>query len=151
MSMVVPFSVPVIPKAPLGFTFIFYEVIPRESLGLEISYQMVILDIFDLLGALRTEVSRAASTTIPKADPKAKRPLGSSQGEVLSKNGKTLHTNVLMAMSVALVWPSTHPLQIMSVDDSPDGRGSFEPNPLPYTCDFLMEGVLLPSTKGVRP
>nr|POE60761.1 hypothetical protein CFP56_44120 [Quercus suber] len=149
--MAVPFSVPVIPKAPPGFTFIFYEVIPRESLGLEISYQMVISDIFDLLGASRTEVSRAASMTIPKVDPKAKRPLGGSQGEVLSKNGKTLHTNVPMAMSMALVWPLTNPLQIMSVEDSLDGRGSSEPDPPLYTCDFFMEGAPLPSTKGVRP
>lgn len=151
MSMAVPFLVLVIPKAPPGFTFIFYEVIPYESLGLEISYQMVISDIFDLLGAPRIEVSRAAYVTIPKADPKAKRPLGGSQGEVLSKNGKTLHTNVPMAMSVAPDWPLTNPLQIMSVEDSLDGRGSSKPDPLFYTCDFFMEGAPLPSTNGVRP
>ena len=125
--------------------------IPRESLGLEISYQMVISDIFNLLRALRTEVSRAASMTISKADPKAKRPHGGSQGKVPSNNGKTIHTNVPMAMPVAPVWPLTHPSQIMSVEDSPDGEGSFEPDPPPFTCDFVMEGAPLPSTKGVRP
>ena len=39
----------------------------------------------------------------------------------------------------------------MSVEDSPDGEGSSEPDPPPYTCDFVMEGAPFPSTKGVRP
>lgn len=56
-----------------------------------------------------------------------------------------------MAVLVALVWPPTHHLQIMSVEDSPHGIGSSKPNPSPYTCDFVMEGAFLPSTKGVRP
>lgn len=149
--MAKPILVPVIPEAPPGFTLIVSKVIPRESLGLEISYQMVISDIFNLLGASRIEVSRAASITTPKADPKAKRPHGGSQGEVPSKNGKTLHTNVPMAIPMAPVQPLTHHLQIMSVEDSPNGEGSFEPDPPPYTCDFVMEGAPFPSTKGVRP
>lgn len=69
--MAIPILVP-------GFTLIVSKVIPRESLGLEISYQMVISDIFNLLGASRIEVSRAAFMTIPKVDPKAKRPHGGS-------------------------------------------------------------------------
>ena len=140
--MAIPISIPVIPEAPPGFILIISKVILRESLGLEISYQMVISNIFNLLGASRIEVSRAASMTVPKADLKA---------EVPSKNGKTLHTNVPMAMLMAPVWPPTHPLQIMSVEDSLDGEGSSEPDPPPYTCDFVMEGAPLPSTKGVRP
>lgn len=78
MFMVIPISVPVILEALPGFTLIVSEVIPYEILGLEMSYQMVISDIFDLLRALRTEVSRVASMAIPKAATKAKRPYGGS-------------------------------------------------------------------------
>ena len=151
MSMVVPISIPIIPEAPPRFTLIVSEVILHENLGLEMSYQMVISDIFYLLGALRTKVLRASSIATPKATPKAKRPHGGSQDDVPSKNGKTLHTKVLMAMTVAPVQPLAYPLQIMSVKDSPDGGGSSEPDPPRYSCDFVMEGALLPSTKVARP
>lgn len=76
--MVIPILVPVIPEALLGFTLIVSEVISYEILGLEMSYQMVISDISNLLRASRTEVSRVASMAIPKAATKAKRPHGGS-------------------------------------------------------------------------
>ena len=142
--MAIPILVP-------GFTLIVSKVIPRESLGLEISYQMVISDIFNLLGASRIEVSRAAFMTIPKVDPKAKRPHGGSQGEVPSKNGKTLHTNVPMAIPMAPVQPLTHHLQIMSVEDSPDGEGSSEPDPPPTHVILSWRELLFHLPRALGP
>jgi len=97
------------------------------------SYQRVIPDIVDLLGALRTDDLKVTSKTAHKAAAKAKRLRGGPQSEAQAKKSKTTQTKVPTAITMVATRNPTPPLEIVDVKESQVGEGPSEPTPPPFT------------------
>lgn len=82
------------------------------------SYQRVILDIADLLGAPRTDDSNVTSKTAKKAAAKAKRLCRGPQSEAHVKKSKTTQTKVPTAMTTVAAQNPTPLPEIVDIEES---------------------------------